>query len=138
MRHALAAFFVFVFLVASGGCASGPAPLVDGPVYPEGAALLGSLDIQVEIGEQEIVLSSGEAREFGPSTIWINRWYAAPVEGIPRGARLVVPLSSFMNEYGAAPRGAGFFATRERDQIVLTEIETPEGIYGLRVVGSRD
>lgn len=138
MRDALAVIAVFVFSAALAGCAMGPAPLIDGPVYPESSGTLGSLDIEVVVGEQEIVLSSGEAQEFGPSTIWLNRWFAAPVEGLARGERLVVPLSEFMNEYGAAPRAGGFFATRERDQIVLAEIETPEGLYGLRVVGPRD
>lgn len=119
-------------------CQGYPRATFDGPAYPESAPKLETLNVQVVVGAVDITLTSGEPRNFGPGEVWLNRWFAAEIDGLDRGERLVVPLSAFRNEAGLPPKSGGFFATREPDDIVLAELHTGAGLYGLRVVGERD
>ena len=133
----MARHLIVLLILLTAGCAAAPPADLSGPAYPETAAKLGSLDIEVIVGEQSITINSGIARDFGRVNVWLNQWFMMPIESLGKGERLTLPLLSFRNAYGAAPRVGGFFATRQRDEIVLAEIETEQGIYGLRIAGER-
>jgi len=127
-----------LLLVLLTGCVSTLEPTFDGPVYPEGLAKLDTLDVQAQIGDHDLTLTSGMARPAGPGTLWINRWFAAEIEAIEPGERRVVALDRFRDENGLPPRGGGFFATKDRTEIVLVELVTEAGAHGLRLLGARD
>jgi hypothetical protein len=124
--------------VALAGCAGGSVATFDGPVYPADAPQLETLNIQAYAGDQQIVLNSGSARSFGPAEIWLNQWWAAEIDGLPRGAEVSIPLSRFRNEFGLPPRGGGFFATRDADEIVLVELRTEKGLHGVKLARASD
>ncbi len=120
------------------GCSTGPNPTFDGPVYPPDLTKLETLDVQVQIGDHDLTLTSASAQPVGPGTLWINRWFAADIDAIAPGERVVIPLSRFEDQNGLAPRAGGFFATRDRTDIVMAELVTPQGAHGLRLLGERD
>jgi len=133
MRSALAV----LLLAGLIGCSSARRPTFDGPVYPEGLTKLGTHDVQVAVGDHDLTLTSGTARPVGPGTLWLNRWYAAGFEALGPGERVVIALDRFRDENGLPPRGGGFFATRDRTEIVVVELVTAEGAHGLRLLGDR-
>jgi len=124
--------------LALTACAQGPRATFDGPVYPADAPRLETLNVQVYAEDQRLVINSGDARSFGSGEIWLNQWWAAEIDALPRGAEIAIPLSRFRNEFGLAPRGGGFFATRDADDLVLIELRTEAGLHGLKLVGPRD
>jgi hypothetical protein len=136
MNRALCWILLASVAIASG-CAGGPSPTFDGPSYPANAPSLGTLNVQAIAGDREIVLNSGEARSIGAARVWLNGWWAADIQGLPRGREISIPLSRFRDEAGLAPREGGFFATRDKDEIVLVELRTEEGLYGVKLVGDR-
>lgn len=113
-------------------------PTFDGPVYPDGLTKLETLNVQVGIGAHDLTLTNGTASPVGPGTLWINRWFATEFEELAPGDRVVVPLESFEDENGLPPRGGGFFATRDRTEIVLVELITERGTNGLLLLGGSD
>jgi hypothetical protein len=133
MNHALCTI-ALASAVALGGCAGAPAPTFDGPVYPGDERTIGTLNVQAVAGDRAIVLNSGEARSIGPARVWLNQWWAAEIPGLPRGEEIAIPLSAFRDEAGLPPREGGFFATRDKDEIVLVELLTAEGLYGVKLV----
>jgi len=116
-------------------CAAAPEPTFDGPRFPEDKPKLETLNIQVEVRDQDVVLTNGSPSSIPAGAVWLNRWFAAEIQGLPSGERRVIPLESFEDENGLAPRGGGFFATRDRDHIVIAEFETDRGLHGLLVLG---
>jgi len=115
-------------------CSVRPEPTFDGPRFPEDKPRLRTLNVQVEVGDTEVELANGSAVSLPAGSLWLNRWFAADIDGLASGERLVVPLERFRDENGLPPRAGGFFATRERDHVVLAEIETDRGLHGLRVL----
>ncbi len=134
MRSA-SAVLLLAFLT---GCATTLEPTFDGPVYPDGLTKLETLDVQARIGDHDLTLTSGMGRPAGPGTLWINRWYAAEIDALDPGGQRVVALDRFRDENGLPPRGGGFFATKDRTEIVLLELVTAEGAHGLRLLGEHD
>ena len=133
MRSALA-----VLLAASLiGCSTARQPTFDGPVYPAGLTKLGTYNVQVEVGDHDLELTSGTARVVGPGTLWLNRWYATEIDALAPGEQMVIALGRFRDENGLPPRGGGFFATRDRTEIVVVEIVTDDGAHVLRLLGER-
>lgn len=131
MRSAPALFLV----LSLAACRTAPQPTFDGPVYPEGLVKLETLNVQVEIGAHDLTFTNGTASAVGPGTLWVNRWFATEFDELAPGARVVLPLDKFEDENGLPPRGGGFFATRDRTEIVLVELVSGGGAHGLRLLG---
>jgi len=131
-RASLAA--VLALFAVLSACSVRPEPTFDGPRFPEAKPRLRTLNVQVEVGDTQIELTNGSAVSLPAGALWLNRWFAADIDGLASGERLVVPLQRFQDENGLPPRAGGFFATRERDHVVLAEIETDRGLHGLRVL----
>ncbi len=124
----------------AGGCAQQHAADVDyARAYPQQVTLGPTLDIQVFGRATTIELTNATAREFGPSTIWLNALYAMPIESLEIGESLTLPLAGFRNEFNETIRAGGFFATRRPDRLVLVQIEedaSPGTMLGMIVVAS--
>lgn len=128
--------------VACGGCmsrlAGGEGSALDEDAsrpYPAELARAPSLPVQVLRDVTKIRLTNTSARSFGPSTMWLNRRYGRPIEGLAIGETITLEVGGFHDEFGAAFRGGGFFATVDPDPLILAEIESEGTIYGLVVVG---
>jgi hypothetical protein len=103
--------------------------------YPEAPTLAGTADIQVIREGTRISMTNTTAREFGPSTVWINMQWSLPVEGFRAGQTLTLDLAEFRNEHHERFRAGGFFATERPDVIALTQVETPRADGRAEFVG---
>lgn len=108
--------------------------LEPGPSYPAEAERLGTLDIQVARQGREVTLTNATARSFGPSRLWLNRWFSRKIDSLAIGETLQLPLAEFRDEHGEAMPGGGFFATVAPEPISLAELQTDQGLAGLIVV----
>lgn len=136
----LAANHVLFSAVALGlltGCRGGPGEPEIAAIYDHGRAQQEVLDIQVFRDGTSLELTNTTARAFGEGTLWVNQRYALPIDGLELGESLRLPLGEFRDQYGDTFRAGGFFATRDPDLVVLTQLETAEALYGLVVVGNR-
>lgn len=111
------------------GCGSIPTGLTAGPQvtyarpYPGDLVPTQQLDIQVRRVETRIELTNTTARSFGPSTLWLNRKYSRPVPSLGVGESVSLPLSEFVDEHNERFRPGGFFATRDPQEVMLTQLE---------------
>jgi hypothetical protein len=127
--------------VLAGGCASSPETLQQGPAYPAALARTQPSNIQLVRTRRHVEMTNTTARGFGPSRIWLNQWYSAPIDGLGVGESIRLPLTSFRDEFGASFRGGGFFAAEAPDRLVKAELELDPaagaGLVPLIVVGDR-
>jgi hypothetical protein len=124
----LRASFVPIAVLAGSllltGCRSAPTPVEYAREYPADPARTPAvLDIQVFRHTKSVELSNTTATPIGKCTLWLNRRYSFPIDGIPVGAHLELPLSSFRDEFSEAFRGGGFFASEAPDTLVMVEAE---------------
>ena len=126
--------------VMLGACQSAPTTSPYARPYP---ALIArdpkTLDIQVSRDGKNLDFTNTTAREFGPSTVWVNRWFSRPIDGIKVGESVSLPLGEFKDLYSDSFKAGGFFAKENPDVVVMCELETnPESaeakMYGLVVV----
>jgi len=115
-------------------CAHRPNAALAGPEYPDRNQAK-TLDIQVVRDETTIRLTNTTARGFGPSRMWVNRWYSKAIEKLDVGQTLELDLWEFRDQYGEPFQAGGFFATRKPERLVLAQLQTGEDVYGLVVVG---
>ena len=115
-------------------CAQGPNAALAGPEYPDRSQSK-TLDIQVVRDETIIRLTNTTARGFGPSRLWVNRWYSKAVDKLDVGQSLELNLWDFRDQYGAPFQAGGFFATRKPEKLVLAQLATENEVFGLVVVG---
>lgn len=123
------------------GCASAPKGLHRGPGYPAALARTQPSNIQLVRTRRHVEMTNTTARGFGPSRIWLNQWYSAPIDGLDVGDSIRLPLTSFRDEFGTPFRGGGFFAAEAPDRLVKAELElnpaTGAALVPLIVVGDR-
>lgn len=117
------------FGVGMTACASPKTRVAWARPYPEATASGGVADIQVIREETRITMTNTTAREFGPSTVWINMQWALPIAGFKPGETMTLDLAQFRNEYHERFRAGGFFAVERPDTVALTQIETA-GVEG--------
>lgn len=139
VRRGLARGLLACVLAAGlAGCASGGKPQ-DAREYPAALRQKAVLDIQVLRRGTRIELANTSSRAFGPSTLWLNRYFAKDIEGFAVGQTLDLDLEQFRDEHGDAFRAGGFFAAEPPKRIVMAQIQTrpPSGeaeLFGLVVV----
>jgi hypothetical protein len=127
-----------------GGCATPPPTPVDyARPFPGGLPQRETLDIHAFQRATALEFTNTTARAYGPSTVWVNRWYCAPIESIAVGETISIPLKQFRDAESFAFRGGGFFASREPDTITQAQLEIvrPDGtseLLGLIVIGARE
>lgn len=112
-----------ILIAATSGCTSDP-KFTQHRSYPSQLSRLSPSTIQLFRADTRVTLTNTTAKNFGPSTIWLNQWYAHDIDGLGIGQTITLNLNSFKDEYGDAFRGGGFFATQAPDKIVLAELET--------------
>lgn len=95
------------------------------------------LGIQVIRSETHITLTNTTARTFGPSTLWVNRWYSRPIDGLAVGETLRLGLSSFRDNATETFRAGGFWATQQPMRLVSADLETEGELFGLVVIADR-
>lgn len=119
--------------VVAAGCTSGPNADLAGPEYPE-IKQNQTLDIQVVRDETVIRLTNTTAHAYGPSRLWVNRWYSLAIDKLDVGQTLDLSLWEFKDRYGESFNAGGFFATRKPEKLVLAQIEAGDRLEGLVVV----
>lgn len=100
---------------------------------PRGA----QLGIQVIRSETHITLTNTTAQSFGPSTLWVNRWYSRPIDGLAVGETLHLGLSSFRDNASERFSAGGFWATQQPTRLVSADLETDGELFGLVVIADR-
>ncbi|MEL6330473.1 MAG: hypothetical protein AAFR38_12520 [Planctomycetota bacterium] len=140
ITRALTLGLSLAMVLGAGGC-GGPRSIDYARVYPPAMPQSETLDVQVYRSGTHIELTNTTARSFGPSTLWINQRFSYPIEGFAPGESLRISLKEFIDEFGDPFRAGGFFATRQPNLVVLTQIETgPEDggqMLGFITVGNR-
>ncbi len=136
MRNAVMMVCV-VCAAAVAGCAGGP-EMDAAQRYPGEKPVGQTVDVQVLRGEGEITMTNASARGFGPVRMWLNQWYALPIDGLAVGETKTIRLDRFVDEHGERFRVGGFFATKAPERLVLAQFETEEEMVGLIVVRPRD
>lgn len=96
------------------------------------------LDIHAIRDGTRVSLTNSTTSAFGPSRLWINRWFSREIDGLAIGQQLDLSLSDFKDQYGEEFRAGGFFATRKPDRLVLMQIENEGAMYGVVTAVSGD
>lgn len=121
---------------AAAGCASRADPTLasgGGVEYPERPQAT-TLNIQVVRDGTVIRLTNTTARAFGPSRLWINRWYSRPIDKFDVGQTLELSLWDFRDQYGEPFEAGGFFAVRKPYRLSQAQLDTGDELLGLIVV----
>lgn len=106
-------------------CRSAPTPVAWARTYPDAVTRdARTLDIQVFRHTHTIELSNTTATALGKCTLWLNRRYSWPIEGLAVGEHMEIPLKNFKDEFSDTFRGGGFFASEAPDTLVMVEAET--------------
>ena len=112
-----------LILPLGAGCRGRPTPVEYARSFPP-LVQQGSVNVQVVRKTTRIELTNTTARDFGPSTLWINSRFAHPVKEFRVGQTLDLNLRDFRDEHQDAFRAGGFFAAEPPDTIALVQIET--------------
>lgn len=107
------------------GCSAGPKTVDYARPFPKDLQQAGTLDIQVVRETTEIEFTNTTSNSFGPCTLWLNRRFSRPLDGLRIGQTLRLPLREFRDEYSDAFRGGGFFATELPEKLVQAHLEVP-------------
>lgn len=120
-------------VLATTGCNVGGQSKVGAnlPVYPAELPKREVLDIHALRDGTRVSLTNSTTTAFGPSRLWINRWFSRDIDGLAIGQQLDLSLSEFKDQYGEEFRAGGFFATRKPDRLVLMQIESEGAMYGV-------
>jgi hypothetical protein len=109
--------------------------------YPEDAPLGEVYDIQVFRDITTLRFTNTTTRDFGPSTVWLNKRFSFEIEGFESGETVELDLKLFVDEFGDTYRAGGFFAQRDPAPVVLVQLETLDesdpNLYGLIVVQNK-
>ncbi len=135
MKRALIGVLCGVSALALWGCASSPVEYARD--YPVEKPRVGSADIQVLRDETKITLTNTTAESYGPFTLWLNRWFSRPVDGLAVGETITLSLKDFRDVTSEGFRAGGFFATKQPYPIVSADIETETEVIGLVVIAER-
>ncbi len=139
--HTPALLTTLLCLASAPGCLRSAAFTERAP-YPKQFQTLPPSNIQLYRSGRSITLTNTTARNFGPSTIWLNRWFRRDIEGLGIGETMTLSLADFTDEFGDAFKGGGFFATTAPERIVHAELETDadagRAMLPLIVVGQRE
>lgn len=127
--------------LALAGCSTAKAPSANARDYPA-LKQHATADIQVVLLATTIELTNTTGRAFGPSTVWLDKWYSRPIDALGVGQTLSLPLVEFRDRYSDTFKPGGFFATRQPDNLVIAQLEThaPDGadeMVGLVTVGGK-
>ncbi len=134
---AIASAALLLALGAQSGCSSTqridtaaarpfPAALTQGRV----------LDIQVRREPTTITFSNTTAADIPPCTMWLNKRYSRPFDGLPIGRTTTLSLNSFIDEFGERFRPGGFWATRPSQRVVLAQFEIPSDSGATTLLGT--
>lgn len=104
--------------------------------FPEALEQARVLDIQVRRDPTSITLTNTTASDIPPCTMWLNKRYSRPFEGLPIGDTVTLPLASFIDEYGERFRPGGFWATRPSQRLVLAQFEIPADSGATSLLGA--
>ncbi len=106
--------------------------------YPTQADRDEVLDVQVFRDGTKIKMTNATARDFGPSTLWVNQRFSRPIDGFAPGETVTLSLYEFRDQYQDKFRAGGFFATLDPDPVVLVELQPADEatLYGFVVVGN--
>ncbi len=123
-------------VAALGGCSAGKVDYAR--PFPYEAARAEPESIQVLRDETHITITNTSARGFGPSTLWLNRWYSRPIDGFAVGETITLGLSEFRDSTSEPFRAGGFWATQQPMRIISADLETEGELVGLVVIADRN
>lgn len=123
-------------VAALGGCSAGKVDYAR--AYPYQTARGEPRSIQVLRDETHITMTNTTARGFGPSTLWLNRWYSRPIDGFAVGETITLRLSEFRDSTSEPFRGGGFWASQQPMRIISADLESDGELVGLVVIADRN
>lgn len=132
-----------IALLAAGALASctQQQARVPGPNYPAELTQQRTLDIQVLRDARVITMTNTTSTHLPPGRLWLNKWFSRDMpEGFASGQTLSFDLGEFVDEFGEAFRGGGFFAITEPDDLVLAQyqiLDPADAMLGLIVIDGR-
>ncbi len=126
MRLAPLAVCLSAAVLGLAGCRSAPTPVDWAREYPIDLVRGPKpLDIQVFRNARTLEFSNTTAKVLPAGTLWINRRFALPFDGLSVGATFERRLTDFRDEFSDSFRAGGFFAREAPDTVVMVELETP-------------
>jgi hypothetical protein len=126
VRLALLAVCLCALAPLVAGCRSAPTPVDWAREYPVDLVRAPKpLDIQVFRNARTLEFSNTTAKALPAGTLWINRRFALPFDGLAVGATFERPLTDFRDEFSDPFRAGGFFAREAPDTVVMVELEVP-------------
>lgn len=129
-----------VLLAAATSCTQQQAR-APGPAYPAELPQQRTLDIQVLRDARVITLTNTTSADLPPGRLWLNKWFSRDMpKGLASGQSVSIDLGEFVDEFGEAFKGGGFFAITEPDDLVLAQyqvLEPQNVMLGLIVIDGR-
>lgn len=114
------ALFLPMGLAACGG---GPSKVDYARPYPKGLEQGAVADVQVFRRTSTLEFTNTTAKKFAKGTMWLNRRFSRPIDGIGVGETVKIDLTEFRDEYGQPFRPGGFFASEAPDVLALCQVE---------------
>ena len=94
-----------LFSATLGGCHGAPKAVANGRAYPD-MKQKEALNIQVFRRTKTIEFTNTTAREFGPSTLWLNGRFSRTIDGLAIGQSMTLPgMKEFLDEFSFASSG---------------------------------
>ncbi len=109
-------------LASLGGC--GSTEKVDyARTYPS-LPQVGVLDVQVFRRSTTVEFTNTTAKAFEKGTLWLNRRFSKPIDGIAVGQSVAYRLEDFRDEFGEPFHSGSFFSGYNPERLVMCQLET--------------
>lgn len=118
------AFSLLAATLSLAACSSAQRDAANVRIYPQQLPRGETLDVQVFRGGRTLSATNSTTRDFGPSTLWLNKRFGRAIDGWQPGQTLTLDLNEFYDEFGEQFRGGGFFARETPEDVVLVQLET--------------
>ncbi|MEK6701473.1 MAG: hypothetical protein AABZ53_04360 [Planctomycetota bacterium] len=132
-----AAAWTLALLIPLGlsACGGGPSKVDYARPFPKGLEQGAVADVQVFRRTSTLELTNTTAKKFGKGTLWLNRRFSRPIDGIGVGETLKFPLHEFRDEYAQPFKAGGFFASDTPDTLVLCQVEEAAEAAKTQLIG---
>ena len=123
------------------GCASSRTA-IPSVAFPTDLVQDHTLDIHVLREVRTIRMTNTTPNPLPAGRLWLNKWFSRDLpEGLGVGQSISLDLGEFVDEFGEAFRGGGFFAGLDPDDLVLAQYQTTidgeDVLLGMIVIDGR-
>ncbi len=122
----VATFSLLAATLSLAACSAAQRDAANVRIYPQQLPRGAALDMQVFRDGRTLSATNSTTRDFGPSTLWLNKRFGRTINSWKSGETLTLDLNEFYDEFGEQFRGGGFFAREIPDDVVFVQLETGE------------